>query len=168
MKLSLANVLSGGAFSCVFRQPGENCVYKLFKSSQHDERSKVEPYDNYARAVFQSEVSAYQIAMNSGSLRQYVPEFYDVVAIESITGDTLGYDTQKFLLDCCYKIEFIEGTAVKMADALCINPDIQGILNEFIPSGIQYVRDASVFYPKDLNKMKIIDFAVQDSDNLKP
>jgi hypothetical protein len=164
--LSMQHVIGFGAFSVVFRHPNSGTIFKLFR--ERDENNQLGDLGDHEpvlrRAAFDSEVAAYQIAMESDDIRPLVPTFHGSVVIDQVLGVD-GMDiSHQFLLECCYIIDFVEGAApVKFTTAMAnLHAHLQAAIVKFEANEIRYWYDGAVFHPAEPALTKIIDFALED------
>lgn len=61
------------------------------------------------RAAFNSEVAAYQIAMEVEAIRPLIPVFHGTIVVDQVLDENDTDISEKYLLDCCYVIDFVEG-----------------------------------------------------------
>jgi hypothetical protein len=164
IQLVNASIINQGAFSDIFKLNSENFVYKLFISQYHPkvefdkEREKVE--DQFRRLVFESEKKAYEIATVSQELSQYIPKYFGNVIIDKVWDLNENDISKCYLLDCCYKIEFIHGQKEDINPNI---PHVERIISLFHSNGIGYTEDSAAFYQDDESKIKLIDFATEKS-----
>lgn len=163
MILELKNKIGSGAFGEVFRDGGK--AYKLFVSAKHPKRASNSAEfghgdDDRRRNIFRSECNAYDRALEDAFLRDHVPNFYGVCRICDVRNHTGESIADQYMRDLCYAMDFIDGGRPTNFNKL--DPaHIQKAKNAFLKAGIDY-RDASVFFPSDEQKFRIIDFAVRE------
>ena len=156
-----------GGFAEVFLRPRERLAYKLFRSQRHPDRLLVgarpgsadderkELPDVFRRAIFQDEVTACQIAARTPALKRYVPRFFGVVPVESVSDGTGSDLSQYYLPSCCYCLDLIDGHAEKLDPS---KPHVARLVEEFYAAEID-IGDSSCFFQDDPSRIKIIDFA---------
>ena len=162
--LSLDEHTKEGAFASVFCDIEQRIAYKAFKSHRHPSaswlsRERAIAEDELRRAVFRSQVRAYEIASHSESLSAIVPAFHGTTVIERILDEQGIPVSDHYLLECCYAMELIDGEPEKLRDGYA---HVRRIKNYFRDAGIKFVDDASAFFQDNPHRIKIIDFAVAD------
>ena len=65
------------------------------------------------------------------------------------------------MLDCCYRMELVEGEAIKFG-ALPRPKYLIAMRDQLVSAGIGYVEDASVFHANDQSRAKFIDFGTRE------
>lgn len=163
--LTLTPDLPRGNYAIVFTDSNPNRVIKLFKSSQYDEllsnsASLDEGIDDETRdIIFGYEREAYEIAMQSESLRLYIPEFFGSAPIEAVLTPE-GDDVSKaFLLGCNLVIERIVTPLDKIGPHRG-KPNVASVLRQFAEAGITHTEDADITFVDET--FVLVDFATQD------
>jgi hypothetical protein len=167
MILEIANKVACGAYGHIFQSPSKLLAYKLFLSGHHPasvSQSLTSPeHETRRRNIFLSECDAYKRAAKHPLLCTHIPKNFQIYVIEDVIDlDRSVADLYK--LDCCYAMEFIEGTFTKLRPhAIVDQPDhIKNVLKAFTEAGIFYLEDASIFCRDDPENFRIIDFATRD------
>lgn len=166
MDVQLEHRIGFGAFSDVFRDPANGLVYKLFKrrpanALANEGHGEHEP--ELRRAAFNAERDAHLIAMRVASLRPYVPTFHGTVVVDRVY-DGEADISDRYLLDCCYVIDFVDGEPTKLAPFLVEQHEhLREVTAAFGACGITHWHDGAVFHPGDKTRTKIIDFATKDA-----
>ncbi len=119
-------------------------------------------YDNFAArvpAVFQSEVAAYNIGLKQPEIRSYIEHFRGPLLISEIV-DANGKDIScDYHLDCAYSMTLLTGHEIKIGEC---RPELgDQIRTLFQRSGIQHMRDCSLFFDDDGSVKHVIDFALE-------
>jgi len=97
-------------------------------------------------------------------IRDHVPHFYGHVEVSDVLGENRDSIAGRYLLDCCYSLEYVNGNELKLgfyAGQAC-PPHIDKLLKHMEAAGIDYLLDASVFMPDHSKSFKIIDFATRE------
>jgi hypothetical protein len=105
-----------------------------------------------------SECRAYESAAQDPLLREHVPHSFRRCDIAGVVEH--GESAANYLLQCCSAMEYIEGSAAKLAMVEHL-PRIGEALGAFQRAGVAYTTDASVFFAEDPQRFKFIDFAVE-------
>ena len=165
----------GGAYSTVIFDKNRQFAYKLFKSCDHQEVEQTDKImfgestvNEFRREIFKSEFDAYLKVQESMVLKTFTPTFYGVQRFDQIL--RFGKDiTKEYLMDCCLKLEYIDGDDYKIVELLAydIGEDVEKkfgikistIISEFKNIGIMYLEDASVIVNQ--NDLKFIDFGIR-------
>jgi hypothetical protein len=148
--------------------PDHRRIYKLFISSQHPTVLRQigwTPGEDERRSkTFASERDAYTILSQLPALARWAPRFEGIFTVAHITGANGNSISHRYLLDCCYGLEYIpHGPSRKLQAFLGGgHPHLDDAVVRFKAAGIAYLRDASVFLPEDPMAFKIIDFAVRE------
>ena len=166
LTLRMQNRIGFGVFSTVFRHPENGRVYKLFK--ERDENDQLGDLGDQEpilrRAAFNSEVSAYEIAMSIPSIRPLVPTFYGQVVVDKVLAVDGSDISDRYLLDCCYVIDFVEGPApAKFTREIAAqHAHLQTLTATFEAHGINHWHDGAVFHAANPANTKVADFALKD------
>lgn len=171
----------GGAYSTVFIKNGR--ALKLFKSYKHPdydgtgkERISEESTNEYYGKVFQTQVEAYKCVQKSDLLKRFTPKFYGPIAIANVIVN--GRDISDcYLLDCCYEMDYIEGTDEELLFIRRNSKKLQKLEQligfnlleldlAFKEAGINYTDDSTAIYNE--KEFKIIDFATINSHSFEP
>jgi hypothetical protein len=161
--LDTENQIASGVYADIFRPSGGALVYKLFIGFRHHttvSQGLTDPEDDYRRwKTFDSECRAYEIATQDAFLRNHIPDSFRRCEIAGVFeyGESVGAN---YLLPCCYAMEYIGGTAVKLRAAGQFS-HIREAQSAFHRVGVAHTSDASVFFAEDTQKFKFIDFAVE-------
>lgn len=133
--------LDSGYFSEVFVNFNLGLIIKQFCAKGDDERF---------RKVCNSEVAAYEIAMQDKVLQNLTPKFYD----SGLDCEFPKGASENYLPSVNYQLEYVQGLFVKD----------QGLVDQhakfFRDKGINYLADCSVF--SDNSVIKVIDFATEE------
>jgi hypothetical protein len=161
------DIIALGAYADIFRPPGSTLVYKLFVSGKHptnESQGLTRPQDNDRRRnTFMSECEAYDRAAQHPFLRDHISQSFRRCVVEDVTGPA-GSVADRYMLDCCYAIEYIEGVPRKLGELFIESrPDhIRKALRAFREAGILHLTDPSIFFPDDPEKFRFIDFAIEE------
>lgn len=178
-------IVSGGNADIFIDAPNK-VAYKIFKSFHHldigDSGEKPfgeETFSNYKREVFQTEFDAYELVQRSEFLKRFTPIFHGREVLEGVTGETGDDESRFYLLDCCLKLEFVDGDDLKLNEGAKQSPaglrilsdegvSIEQLEAEFAKTEIFYLLDASVITNE--TELKFIDFATHEvkSPDLPP
>ena len=167
MNLGSKEFLTRGAYADIFRPGSGARVYKLFISTQHNmnvSQGLTNPErQDCCRKTFQSECEAYERAGLDPYLCAHIPRFFERCAVEDVA-DSTGSISNRYILDCCYGMEYIAGEDRKLGTFRPEEyPDhIRTALDAFREAGIHHVKDASVFFPEDRDMFIFIDFAIEE------
>jgi len=146
-----------GYFGHVYFFP-EGRATKIFKRQKDED-------DEYVHKVFSSEVEAYKIVSEVEELRIITPTFFDKVDVSKVI-DCNGNDISwKYLLECAYQMEYIDGEFIKVGYYLSreLRKQYEYIRELFCSHGIFYTKDASVLIDPESQKIKyVIDFSTWD------
>jgi hypothetical protein len=167
----------GGAYSVVLIDNHRKVALKLFKSYDHPDLNGTgkeffgkEMINNYRRKVFESEVDAYSKVQNSEVLKKFTPKYFGTMKFNRV----LNYQqdiTCKYLPECCFSMEFIEGDDYKIIELMAnsdlleeremkLNINFNALIQEFKENGILYMHDASVIINESC--VKFIDFGANN------
>jgi hypothetical protein len=166
LTLHMRHRVDSGAFSTIFRHAENGRVYKLFK--EHDQSNQLGDLGDQEpvlrRAAFNSEVEAYQIAMEVDAIRPLIPKFHGPVVVDQVLDENDTDISDRYLLDCCYAIDFVEGgPPAKFAPEVAAqHPHLQALTAAFAANGINYWHDGAVFNPANPAMTKVVDFALKD------
>jgi hypothetical protein len=147
--------IAEGSFADVFAIPEQGTVAKLFRAAE-DPGLIREVLD-----VYGAECAAYEILGEHTDLAVHAPEYHGPVAVETVEDDT-GFDwSPRYLLNCCYVMERLEGPDVSVFEVTEEFPHVLALMGAFQAVGIAYVSDASVFGWDEPLRTKLIDFATR-------
>jgi hypothetical protein len=126
-------------------------VFKLFTRNWRSEEA--------IRRMCNTQCTAYEIAHADSYLKNHVAAFFGKVAIEEVISAAGETCREKYILDCCYKLELLSGVDQKLTipGLRDNNPHLQEAQRRFGELSID-VLDASVFCPDDPKHFKFIDF----------
>ena len=137
-----------------FMRPPENTENDLEKIDVHGEFIR-------RRHIFNSEVLAYTTALEVEELRTYVSHFRGERIISKVFDTNNNDISDRFLLDCAYSMDHLQGLAIK---CYCDTEKSDPIASLFRKHGINAMKGFS-FFLDDCGKVaKIIDFAFQEYD----
>jgi hypothetical protein len=164
MILSKSMCLSvGGVFADLFLSDDRKLIYKVFVGPKHPSKGYPIDDEQRRRQTFEAECHAYSIAMQYPDLSQHVPRFFERVNIEDILSSQNTSARGEYLIDCSYRMEFIDGgEPEKIGACRSAYPYIEQAERAFKQAGVRYMQDCSVFFPNDERNFKFIDFAVQE------
>jgi hypothetical protein len=155
VQLRAEDRIAEGSFADVFAIPDQGTVAKVFRSAS-DPGLIREALD-----VFGAECAAYEILGEHTDLAVHAPEYHGQVAVESVEDDT-GFDwSPRYMLNCCYVMERLEGPDVGVFEVTQEWPHVLALMAAFQAVGIAYVTEASVFGWEEPRRTKLIDFAVR-------
>jgi hypothetical protein len=149
------DVLGRGACGVVFCNTDRTRAFKLFFNQIGNTNPRM-------RGMFESELSALELANRDPELKQHVPRLFDGRRVMKVTDSSGKNRADAFLLDCCIEMELICRPDKKVR---CINygklrTEIEKIKDRlFTPRGL-WMRDASVFLRQ--RPLKFIDFGTED------
>lgn len=165
--LQLTPYFRFGSFARVEINKKEQRALKIFYAK---DLSNVDLYDrpfenDIRRIVFNEEIYAYKKASENQETAKYVPKFYGTHQYTKVISEH-GIDVSKeYLLDCCYEMEFVNGTFYKLYELenLGISSDvIERIKTIFSQAGI-LLKDASATVSDDRCQIeKLVDIATRD------
>ena len=161
MRLNTEHIIGKGGYSDVFSI--DERVYKLFISGAHprcNQHGRGPLEDELRTNQFNSEFDAWEIASKSSRLVACVPRFYGRVKIDLVEDKNQRNLSNNYLLDCCLSIERIRLDDVKFDIIKSRFPWIEATFRQ---EGINHTRDMSAFLLDNGNKIKLIDFAVEDA-----
>jgi hypothetical protein len=148
--------VKSGAYSIV--HVFEDRAYKLFRS-----KPEVPPRltEDGRREIFIRQCQAYRVALSSGTIAKHIPMYFGTITVEDViwkSGDSIK---DRFLLDCCYVTELLDGPEHKVTDAVVLE-NFPHIAEERKRLEQYHIRtmDSSVFYAYDQERFKIIDFEI--------
>lgn len=153
----------GGCADVIMLDEGR--VLKAFRRIQHSDHLLIDWADHEAitRAKFRAEAHAYRDLAALPDLNPYVPKYFGVV-------DPMGLsclrDTSKYVAGCGLILEFISGSAKKLAYLdTSIRPDVEVIVERLEETlGLEHASDGSCFVPgKNGAPFTLIDFAYWDA-----
>jgi hypothetical protein len=165
--LRMKHHVGGGAFADVFRYPDNGRVHKVFRKQQHnnllgDDHGEHELV--LRRAVFQAERDAYFIATHNDAIRPFVPAYHGPTRVGRVLVAAGEDISDRYLLDCCYVIDFVDGEAAKLTQNLANqHPHLLAVTQAFAENGVNHWQDGAVFHPSDPARTKIIDFGTKDA-----
>ncbi|MGO9837231.1 MAG: hypothetical protein ACLP1X_23800 [Polyangiaceae bacterium] len=151
--LAAATRIATGGAAAVFRIGTR--VFKVFLAPSDPASGTYGAPPASLAAVFESEVAAWEKSRGSEFLRQHTPGFHGTRVVA-------GLDPTKFLVNCSYEIDFIDGTDEKAGPLPWERPHLARAAEEFIRMGISFYEDASCFDINDPTTFKLIDFADRD------
>jgi hypothetical protein len=155
MQLRAEDRIAEGSFADIFVIPGQGTVAKLFRGAS-DPGLMQEVLD-----VFGAECAAYEILGSHTDLAVHAPEYHGQVAVESVEDET-GFDWGfRYMLDCCYVMEQLEGPDMSVFEVSEAFPHVLALVAAFQAVGIAYVSDASVFGWEEPRRTKLIGFAAR-------
>lgn len=103
--------------------------------------------------MFETQLEAWTRVQSSAFLRQHTPAFHGAAV-------PIGLDETRFLADCCYVLEYVDGTDGKV---MSWEPEhLNRAAKEFVRVGIQHYVDASAFRVNEPDRFVLIDFACRD------
>ena len=120
MTINLENFIlnEDGGFGLIIIDKASNCVFKLFRSYKHKSIDKLRKpcnwelkFNKFREQVYKNENNSYKTLQKSKLLKNFTPEYYGEVRIEKVVDR--GVDvSEEYLLNCCFKLEYIEGKTV--------------------------------------------------------
>lgn len=153
MKLRAEDRIAEGSYADIFAIPADGTVAKLFRAVE-DPALMQEALD-----VFGAECAAYEILGEHADLAVHAPEYHGQLAVESVEDDR-GFDwSPRYMLDCCYVMEWLEPPEASVFEVTEAWPHVLALMAAFQAVGIAYVSDASVFGWDVPRTTKLIDFA---------
>jgi len=148
--------IAEGSFADVFAIPEYGQIAKVFRSA--NDPGLVEG----AMAVFAAECAAYDLLGEHIDLAVHAPEYHGPLDLDGVE-DANGYDwSSRYLLDCCYVLERIEGPDVSVFEVSEAFPHVLLLVAAFQQIGIAFVTDVTVFAWEDPARTKLIGFATDD------
>lgn len=155
MHLRAEDRIAEGSFADVFAIPEQGTVAKLFRAAA-DPALIRETLD-----VYGAECAAYEILGEHTDLAVHAPEYHGQVAVEAVEDDR-GFDwSARYMLNCCYVMERLDGPDVSVFEVSEEYPHVLALMAAFQAVGIAYVSDASVFAWDEPRRTKLIDFATK-------
>ena len=155
MHLRAEDRIAEGSFADIFAIPEQGTVAKVFRAAA-DPGLIREALD-----VFAAECAAYEILGEHTDLAVHAPEYHGQVAVEAIEDDT-GFDwSPRYMLNCCYVMEQLDGPDALVFEVTEAWPHVLALMAAFQAVGIAYVSDASVFGWETPQTTKLIDFATK-------
>jgi hypothetical protein len=130
--------IGSGVYADIFRPSGGALVYKLFIGFRHH---------TTVSSPLRTHSSVTILRIPSSAARS--PAFSNMAKASAPN-----------LLACCYAMEYIEGTDVKLR-AVEQFSHIRQAQSAFHCVGVAHISDASVFFAEDAQKFKFIDFAIE-------
>lgn len=167
MILRTENIIASGAYADIFRPPKSLLVYKLFISGRHPtniSQDLTRPEDDgRRRKTCMSECKAYDRAAQHSFLCNHIAQSFCRCVVEDVT-DPAGSVADRYILDCCYAMEYIEGVPMKLGNLFIESRPyhIRKALTAFREAGILHLTDPSIFSLDDPEKFRFIDFAVEE------
>lgn len=142
--------IGGGAWADVFRDH-DGAAVKLFRrtAAAPNLAGTMEERNTIIRAVWDSEVSAYERASQKPGLSRFLVPYFGRRVVAKVS-DEEGVDISgEYLLDCAYSIAFVPGEARKIGELLehPLFGQIDAYLDELCDAGICSTTDGSVFIP---------------------
>ena len=157
---SSSSFIGEGAFADVFRDQ-EGAAIKLFRraASAADLVGTREDRDIIVRAVWESEVTAYERAAQRPGLGRYLAPYFGRRNVEAVYGADGEDISSRYILDCAYSVAFVPGEDRKMGELMDhpLFKDIDAYLDELRDSGICSPYDGSVFIPGLETPFTVID-----------
>lgn len=153
--LRLHKKLQGGFSASVFAI--EDKAYKLFSSIEVPPRHTTEG----RREIFRSQCAAFDAASGDALLKIHVPTFFGPCPIEDVIDADGRSIKDRYLLDCCYALELLSGSEMKVVEAKQTYSHIAEIVIRFTGRSIR-TSDASVFNYSDPYGFKVIDIEMED------
>lgn len=149
INFNLHPTLGEGVYAHVFQI--DDKAYKLFLAypSHHSEEKR--------RSTFQSQCAAYQRAGSDPDLKKHVATFYGTCVIEDVI-DKAGQSIKgKYMLDCCYILEALNGSKTKVLAVRDAYSYVGEAYVAFHQKGFS-LADADIFNFDDPERFKFIDF----------
>jgi hypothetical protein len=160
--LTLSRNPPQGALAVVIFEPIGQFAYKLFKSPRHPGNRDDPMSECRIRDYFRSELDAYAIVSASPQLARHVARFYGVPPVRAVIEEDGEDKSEHFLLDCCLKLERLQGQDEKLGNLRERFPHLEEFGGQLQQAGVNHVRDSSVFNPDDPERFKLIDIATFD------
>jgi len=153
--LHLKDQIGTGCFADVFRPFGSDRVFKLLRRHAADQAGRA------IHSLFESEKLAYTIAAENEALRPHIATLYGLPHIDSIFDSHGRNVSDRYHLDCCLEIEYLDGVAEKLIEVPDeYHPAVESLFNVFYDAGIRAVGDASVIRPTNSGPIKVIDWSM--------
>lgn len=158
MELLLAMRVVRGSSADIFHDLPARRAYKLFRRARNDASNRV------TRRIFAAESRSYRILEQHPELQRHAPRFFGEYTVTSVRGRQGVSQSSRYLLDCCYSVEWLNGDDLKVFGVPAKSrPAILALMHRFEAVGIQYMADASVFDWNEPFRAKFIDFATSDA-----
>ena len=151
-----------GALAVVIFEPTGQFAYKLFKSPRHPDSRDDPMSERRIRDYFRSELDAYEIVSASPELSRHVARIYGAPTLEAVIEEDGEDKSEHFLLDCCLKLERLQGQDSKLGNVRDRFPHLEEFVGQLQRAGVRHVIDSSVFNPDDPERFKLIDIATRD------
>ncbi len=167
MILRTKDIIAAGAYADIFRPPKSKLVSKQFISGRHPTnitQGLTRPEDDERRRkTCMSECKAYDCAAQHPFLRNHIAQSFRRCVVENVTGPA-GSVADRYILDCCYAMEYIEGVPMKLGDLFIESRPhhIRKALTAFREAGILHLTDPSIFSLDDPEEFRFIDFAIEE------
>ena len=115
------------------------------------------------RLRYQAQCEAYKLASSDLLLKDHIATFYGSCLVQDVLSDAGVSIVETYLLDCCYALELLSGTEMKLtAPEIRDNRKyLQDAEMRFAELGID-VLDATVFNFHDPNGFKFVDFEIRN------
>ena len=132
----------------------------------HDDESSDEDNWTVLRAVWDTECEAFEIVGRDPKLAQFMPDGFRRLNVAAVY-DTSGQEiSERFLLDCAYRMARIAGNDVKIGGVLEKKSPMAEVLGRFERAGVKHLWDGSVFIPGKDAYFTFIDIASDDVINV--
>lgn len=156
----MATILATGGFADLIAV-SDGSVAKAFRRQPHthDPVRKWEHQEELTRAMYRSELTAYERLRDFPDLEVFAPRFFGPVAIAE-----LELDATKYVKGCAFRMERILGRAVKIG---LVDESKQVLVTDVLRRwrtevGITCASDGSCFFPGSRSAFTIIDFSMRD------
>lgn len=143
--------LTEGAYGVVFVDRYAGLIRKVYRR-----KSDVE----HAQAVFDAEVKAYELAINSEQLRSLVPSQFNVRPEQQVFDWECNDVSEEFLTNLSFEAEFIDCHFRKIGEIS--SSESSRISALFRGVGIQHTSDMSVCLDSNGIVVKAVDFAMRE------
>src|ERR1700748_1397882 len=140
MILKIADMIKCGAYSDVFKPADDTLAYKLFINGKHPTNQRQGGFtpsegDERRRRTFESECQAYERASGHYFLAKHIPQRFSRCVITDVVDSTRSIG-ERYMLDHCYAMEYIEGTEKKIGECLRCPDHIKKAVQSFRECGV--------------------------------
>jgi hypothetical protein len=133
----------GGALADIFLDPGRTLAHKLFVGPCHRSKGYTPDDEQRRRKTFNSECAAYEIIQRNPALTRHVPKFFTRSTVTDVIDEQGQSVRDQYLIDCCYAMEFIGGSAdAKIGACRAAYPHISSAEQAFKHAGVLYIEDS--------------------------
>jgi hypothetical protein len=159
-------IVGVGCYAKVFRK--DDYAIKVFKRPPEPTEHDLHPFDiqietNRLRQTFDSQVLAYQRALEIDGMRRYVRHFIGKRVISRVLDMNNNDISDYFLLDCAYAMTYLPVDWLAYGTNMWnFNAGVMEVRDLFISNGIRHVNDFSFYLDECGNVAGVIDFAIEE------